>query len=158
MLVTVRNMFGKWSKMLVFVGFLTALGLLSMADRAPGAVLGGLRWVRSRGQDIEAALGIDWIDLGDMPLAWDTAGHLVLWAGAGMLGYAAVGQRVGGARLAMALLILSGVVEVAQPLLSATRQLEVTDMVANGVGIFAGVITASLILKVAHNLGVKRLA
>ena len=142
----------------LFSTFLIGVGLLSLADRAPGRVVDELRRVRAVGQRVEYRLGIDWVDRGDIPLAWDTAGHIVLWSVAAMLGFLALHGRVGVVVLALALLTLSAAVEVGQAFLSSSRSPELTDLMANGAGIALGIVMASIVERTAHHIGSRRLA
>lgn len=135
-------MSGRLLRPFLFFGFLVAIGLLSLADRAPGLVKGVWLIVQRIGSFGERFLGVDLIDRGDIPLAFDTLGHLVLWGIAGVLAYSAFGRRTSASFLIVSLTTLSAGVEVGQGLLSSTRRPEITDLIANGVGVTLGVFLA----------------
>ncbi len=128
--------------------FLAGVGLLSLSDRAPGYSVVGLRRGRSLVRSIEARSGHNWLDRSDIPLAWDTAGHLALWAVAGLLTWAALGRRLGAPFIIVGLISLSAGIEVAQVLLSSTRMAELSDVAANGAGVTLGVLCAMAIGRV----------
>lgn len=135
-------MSGRLLRPLLFFAFLIAIGLLSLADRAPGLVKDAWSIVRRLGSFGEGLLGVDVIDRGDIPLAFDTLGHLVLWSIAGVLAYTAFGRRTSASFLIVSLTTLSAGVEVGQGLLSSTRRPEFTDLIANGIGVTLGVLLA----------------
>lgn len=126
----------------LFFAFLAVIAVLSLADRAPALVVGSWRVIQHVGSRIEQVAGFDVIDRGDVPLAMDTLGHLFLWAVAGFLAYAAFGRARSAAFIVMTLVGISGAVEVGQGLLTATRRPQLSDMLANGVGVGAGVAIA----------------
>ena len=128
----------------LFFGFLVVIALLSLADRAPGLVKGAWRVTQHIGSRIERMAGFDLIDRGDVPFAFDTIGHLILWAFAGFLAYAAFGRSRSLVALAVALVTASAAVEVGQGLLTSTRRPQVTDLLANAVGVSAGLAVAVL--------------
>lgn len=133
----------RFVRLFVFFGFLCAIGLLSLADRAPDLVKSIWSVVQRVGSFGERLVGLDLVDRGDIPFAFDTLGHLALWGIAGMLGYAAFRRRTSALFLIVSLTTLSAGVEVGQGLLSATRRPEVKDLIANGIGITAGVALAA---------------
>ncbi len=126
----------------VFFGFLAVIGLLSMADRAPGLVKGAWGVVRRAGSRIERLVGLDLIDRGDVPFAFDTIGHLLLWSIAGFLAYGAFSRTRSPWFIGVMLLAMSAVVEVGQGVLSSTRRPEWSDLAANAVGVGFGVAVA----------------
>jgi len=138
-------MSGRFLRPLVFFGFLVAIGLLSFADRASGLVKGVWATVRRFGSFGERLFGLDVVDRGDIPLAFDTLGHLALWSIAGMLAYSAFGRRTTRSFLIVSLVTLSAGVEVGQGFLSSTRQPQLSDLAANGVGVAVGVSIASMV-------------
>lgn len=153
------DMSGRRLRTSVFFAFLAVIGVLSLADRAPNAVKAGLGVGQRAGSVAERTIGFDLLDRGDIPLAFDTAGHLVLWAVAGALASVTFGRRTSRSFIIVALITLSASVELGQGLLSATRHPEVTDLVANGIGIGIGVgavsaawIVTSLFGKLSRNL------
>ena len=62
-----------------------------------------------------------------------------------MLAYAAFGRRTSPSFLIVSLTTLSAGVELGQGFLSSTRRPEVADLIANGVGITAGVLLAATV-------------
>ena len=123
------------------------VGVLSLADRAPRLVKATLRVGQSIGSRVEHRLGVDWLDRGDIPFAFDTIGHLVLWAIAAFLAYIAFGPgdrrgRTSTSFLVVALITLSAGVEVGQGLLSSSRHPEMLDLIANSVGVALGTLVA----------------
>lgn len=131
------EMFGRLTRW-ALLGFLGLVAVLSFADRAPSGtreLLGRGRWVVARA---EQRLGVDWVDRSDIPFAFDTMGHLALWAIAGFLATVAFERRVSPAFIALSLASLSAGIEIGQGVLSATRRPEVHDLVANVIGIGLG--------------------
>jgi len=138
-------MSGRFVRPLLFFGFLIAIGLLSLADRAPDLVKGVWSVVQRVGSFGERLIGLDVVDRGDVPLAFDTLGHLALWSIAGMLAYAAFGRRTTRSFMIVSLITLSAGVELGQGYLSSTRRPEVADLLANSIGITTGVLVASFV-------------
>jgi hypothetical protein len=138
-------MSGRFLRLLLFFGFLIAIGLLSLADRAPDMVKGLWSIIQRIGSFGEQFVGLDLVDRGDIPLAFDTLGHLALWSIAGMLAYAAFGQRTSRSFLIVSLITLSAGVELGQGFLSSTRHPEIADLIANGIGVTAGVLVAATV-------------
>lgn len=132
----------RWLPATAFTGLAGAVGVLSFADRAPGTTQAILRRVRSVGQRVEQRSGYDLIDRGDVPVAFDTAGHLVLWFLAGLIGWWAFHRRTTPAFLALCLFTVSAGIEVGQSYLSTSRSPDIFDLVANGAGIALGVALA----------------
>ena len=101
------------------------------------------------GSRIERIVGFDVVDRGDVPFAFDTIGHVALWAIAGALAYAAFGRSRPPVLIAAVLLAVSAAVEVGQGVLSSTRSPELMDVVANavglGIGLAAAVVTFAVI-------------
>ncbi len=126
----------------LFFGFLAVIGILSLADRAPGLVKGSWSVTQHVGSRLEQMLGFDVIDRGDVPFAFDTIGHLALWAIAGALAYAAFGRSRSLLLIAAVLVAISAAVEVGQGMLSSTRSPQLMDLLANTVGVGAGLAVA----------------
>ena len=137
----------------VFVGFFGVLGVLSLADRAPDRVETGLRAGRDIGRRGERTFGFDLVDRSDIPLAWDTAGHIVLWFVAAVLATTAFGRRVPTWVIAAVLFIGSAAVEIAQGWLSFSREPSLSDLAANGAGVVAGVTIVVFASRLAHRFG-----
>jgi len=136
-------MSGRVLRPLLFFGFLSAIGLLSFADRASDTVKGAWGVVQRVGSFGERLIGLDVVDRGDIPLAFDTLGHLMLWGIAGMLAYAAFGRRTSRSFLIISLITLSAGFEIGQRFLSSTRTPQLTDLAANTVGVIMGVSLAA---------------
>lgn len=130
---------------LVFLGFLGVIAVLSLADRAPSGTRALMRRGRSVLAEGEQRFGVDWIDRSDVPLAFDTMGHIALWAIAGFLATLAFRRRVGPLFIVVSLSVLSAGIEVGQGLLSTTRRPEFGDLVANVFGSALGTAVALLV-------------
>lgn len=148
-------MSGRFLRPLLFFGFLVAIGLLSFADRASDMVKGVWSIVQRIGSFGESLLGVDVVDRGDVPLAFDTLGHLTLWSIAGMLAYAAFGRRTSRSFLIVSLVTLSAGIEIGQRFLSSTRRPQVTDLIANTVGVTTGVLLAAFVFWLVSLFGGK---
>ncbi len=94
------------------------------------------------GSRLEGTLGFDVVDRADVPFAFDTIGHLGLWAIAGILAYIAFGQKRSLVLIAAVLVAISAAVEAGQGLLSSTRTPELMDLLANAVGVGVGLAVA----------------
>ncbi len=146
-------MSGRLLRSLVFFMFLAGVGVLSLADRAPGAAERAVDFGQRAGSFGERSVGLDLIDRGDVPFAFDTVGHFVLWAGAGVLGYVAFGRRTSATFITVSLITLSAGVEVGQGLLSSTRHPGLTDLIANAVGVSVGVGVAVFVWAMSRQFG-----
>ncbi len=120
----------------------TAAAALSLSDRAPSLVQGGLGSSRQFYHRVEGRAGVELLHRSDIPLAWETAGHLALWAVITALATLVVGRRRSLLAIVGAAVVVSTGVEVAQVLFSATRQAEWGDVVANAVGAMLGATAA----------------
>ncbi len=140
-----QGMSGRLLRPLLFFGFVIVIGLLSLADRAPDLVKSEWSVVQRIGSIGERLVGLDIIDRGDIPLAFDTVGHLALWGIAGVLAYIAFGRRTSPWFLMISLITLSAGVELGQGFLSATRRPQVTDLIANSIGVAVGVALAAVV-------------
>lgn len=148
-------MSGRFLRPVLFFGFLVAIGLLSFADRASDMVKGVWDVIRRIGSFGERLVGFDVVDRGDIPFAFDTLGHLTLWSIAGMLAYAAFGRRTSRSFLIVSLITLSAGVEIGQRFLSSTRRPQVSDLIANSVGVTTGVLVAAFVFWLASLFGGK---
>ena len=119
--------------------FVAIVGVLSLGDRSPGAVHRSWQSFRVIGHEAEVRLGADFIDRADVPFKYDTLGHFVLYAVAGVIAFALLRDRLPVWAITGLVILFSGVVEIAQPLLSATRQMQLSDLTANTVGACVGV-------------------
>ena len=109
--------------------------VLSLSDRAPSLVPHIIDLVIAIGQRVEAGAQVDLFDVSQVPGETDQIGHAVLW-GSGMLGLGYLLRRsIPVTATACFLLAASIAVEFLQVTWTATRQLQVTDALANGVGI-----------------------
>ena len=126
--------------------FLGAITMLSLADRAPRLVRVLWASIRRVGSAAERMIGFDVVDRSDIPLAMDTIGHVGLWGIAGVLSCLTFSRRTSLVFLILSLIVLSAGVEVGQGLLSSSRRPEVRDLVANTIGITAGVLAAAAML------------
>ncbi len=125
------------------------VGVLSMADRAPDLIHGLLATTRDQAHALEIRFGTDFVDRGDLPFEWDTMSHFMSWAAAGLLGHIMVRRRFSSVLLGLGLFAMSAAIEVAQPFLSSTRSLSLTDLTANGLGIILGISMAAIVTRIA---------
>lgn len=123
----------------------------SLSDRAPGAVERLVEKVQRKGAVLEERLGVDVVDLGDAPIGLWSAGHLLLWCVVGVVAYAAVGDRVRAVLLAVGLVAASFGAEVAQVLVTTHRAMQLSDMIANTVGVVLGVGGAAVVALLARD-------
>ncbi len=144
----------------ISVAFFGSIGVLSLSDRAPGFTRFGLSLFRGVGRRIERRSGFDLIDRSDVPFAYDTIGHIVLWFGAALLAWLLFHKRLSALFIATALFVMSAGVEVAQGYLSSTRTPSVEDLVANGVGVMFGIMLGATITVIVEvfNRGVRSLS
>lgn len=122
--------------------FMAAVGAVSLSDRAPSLTRALLRAGREIFHRVELRAGVDLLHRSDIPLEWDTAGHLVLWTVVGALATLAFARRRGLVLVILGLVALSAAVELAQARYSATRLAEWRDLEANAVGITVGAVVA----------------
>lgn len=130
--------------LLVFVLIVTAL---SLGDRAPASAHARVGTVRIVGSRVEHRLGVDLVSRSDIPFAFDKVGHFALYFVAGVLAWLGLGKRYGAGAITLYLIGFSAVIEVAQPLLSYSRQAELSDLVANSVGVGFGVAAAVILTR-----------
>ena len=134
----------------VVLFLLLATTALLLTDRAPvvyeQAVDRGLQVAA----DIRDAVGLDDQDIGrqDVPVSDKTIGHTVLFASATVVAGFVFRRRFRPVVVGAAVFAVSAVYEVAQPVLSWSREQSLTDLVANGVGVVAGVVAVSLLLRI----------
>ncbi|MEZ5342108.1 MAG: hypothetical protein R2706_11870 [Acidimicrobiales bacterium] len=119
------------------------LGLL-FGDGAPALVKQLWRSVRAVGHRAEVAFNLDVVDRSDLPFRYDTIGHFGLYAMAGALAWFVFRERASALAIGTVVVAVSGLIEVAQPLLSEGRNMEGRDFVANAVGVTVGVVAASI--------------
>ncbi len=144
----------------ISIAFFGSIGVLSLSDRAPGVTKFALGLFRGIGRRIERRSGYDLVDRSDIPFAYDTVGHMVLWFGAAFLVWMLFHHRFSALFIATAVFAMSAGVEVAQGYLSSTRTPSVEDLLANGVGIGFGIIAGAMISGIIEvfNRGVRSLA
>lgn len=131
------------------VVFAGAIAVLSLSDRAPDAAFWRIKWA---GRTIESRSGLDLLDRADIPWAGDIVGHFLLWGLAGAIGWLVLGRRDSGLFLIASLSAFSAGIEFVQPLLSSTRDASYNDLVANVLGITAGVVGAWMLTSSFHVL------
>lgn len=128
--------------------------MLSLSDRAPSLVPHIIDLVVAVGQRFEAGAQVDVFDVSQVPGETDQIGHAVLW-GSGMFGLGYLLRRsIPVAATACFLLAASIAVEFLQMTWTATRQLQVSDALANGVGIALATI-AVIALGAVVDLGLR---
>lgn len=117
------------------LGFGVVVIVLSLSDRAPRFVPRITDLVLFWGRRFEAAFSINLFDVSSIPGQTDQIGHAMLW-GTGMFVLGIVTRRFVPVTATACLLLAASIgVEFAQETWTATRALQVTDALANGVGI-----------------------
>ncbi len=111
---------------------------LRLARNAALRVLAGL----------EAGSGLDLISRSDLPVGLDTIGHFLAWTTIGFLAAGLARSAVARIGLFAGLLTLSGLLEIGQRYLSWSRTAELSDLVANGVGLGLGMTFAIILVAV----------
>lgn len=124
--------------------FFAAVSAVSLGDRAPGLTQRVWRKVRSFGHEFEVRFNADIVDRSDVPFSYDTIGHFALYFVAGILTYLALRGRVGVITIIVLVTGFSGAIEIAQPLLSSTRNMQASDFIANTFGVVIGVGVAAI--------------
>lgn len=112
--------------------------VLLWADR--GAALGtqSLHTLADGFRTFEQTANVDLIDRSDIPGTFDQVGHAMLWAtGTVLIGIAGF-RRFSAAAAATVAMVVSLAFEFGQPVLSTSRALQPSDVVANGVGVLIG--------------------
>lgn len=120
---------------------LPVLLVLTLSDRAPRLSWQALMDLRLLGARVEGRLGLQPADV-EVPISPDVAVHLALWAAAGFVAVRLLRGHVPLAVVAAALVGASLALEVAQVVLTSTRDLQVKDALANGIGVAVGVAAA----------------
>lgn len=118
--------------------FVLVAVVLSLSDRAPGAYGRTREAVWSVSARVRDHAGVDWFSRSDIPFASDHFGHVVLWATGTFLVGLALRSRWSLSRIAVASFAASVALELAQPVVTATRIVEWGDIVANGIGVVLG--------------------
>ncbi len=133
----------RWIHALAVAAALAVVGVVSLSDtllpinRAMNLTRRTLgRATANVGTDIATDMAI--------PIGTDTIGHFIIWA---MIGLLAAGLCHGIRRLNLflGLFALSALIEVGQRHLSWSRSAELSDLVANGVGLGLGFIVVMII-------------
>lgn len=126
------------------VAVVAVVGVFSLSD----SILGPLGHAMSGAADvIRTVADTTGIALGrraDLPVATDTLGHLAAWS---VVGFAAAGvmtQPLHRINVLLGLLVVSALFEVGQRHLSWSRSAELSDLVANGVGLVVGFVAFSI--------------
>ena len=128
--------------------FFAVVAAVSLGDRAPGLTQQLWRRVRAAGHAVEVRFDADLLDRSDVPFEYDTVGHFALYLIAGALSYFALQGRLGVITIIVLVAGFSGAIEVAQPLLSSTRDMQAKDFVVNVVGVLVGVGVAAIATRV----------
>jgi hypothetical protein len=120
------------------IPFSVATVVLLLADRSPDYALAAAGRIWRGGPFLQGRIGIDLLDRSDIPLAFDTAGHIALWFGAAVLARVLANGSISSRRLAAILVTLSLALELSQGVLTSSRHVQVVDGLANGVGVALG--------------------
>ena len=127
------------------LGFLAVLGIASLADSGVGS--GGMALMRSAFMGLRmipgGGLGIGLVSA--LPFAADTISHFLAWTAVGLLAAGLAQGFVERINLAVTLFALSAMIEIGQQYLSSSRMAEVSDLLANGVGLTVGFIGAGFV-------------
>lgn len=126
----------------VFVALIAVAFVLSFADRAPDIVFPA---VASFGGAVEGATGIELVGRGGLPVELDTIGHIVLWGTLAAASWWTFHRRVPVFTQALGLFAASCAVEVGQFYVTSSRVPDPADLVANAIGITAGLGAALVI-------------
>lgn len=120
--------------------FAVAAVWLLWADR--GTVFGDriVGWLLDAARQVERTTMVDLVDRSDIPATLDQVGHAILWAvGTVTIGVALLGRRPILATAA-GVGVISLFAELAQPVVSTHRGFELSDAVANLVGVGLGTV------------------
>ena len=129
------------------IGALIVVGAISLSDRLVPAASRAFSVRAGRATDLAAtatddALGPEATSglgvLSDLPIGWDTVTHVMLWMGVGTMAAGLIRRFLHIPAMWLALVALSGAVEVAQRQWTDGRQFEVIDLIANAVGAAIG--------------------
>lgn len=142
-------MFPLWTRRLTAAGAIGTLLLVAVvlfwADRSTNLLTWFEQTILRVGRGVERRYDVDFIDRDDVPASVDQIGHALFWGGAtfvvGWIGR----NRVPITLVAFAMVGVSMAFEFGQPLLSATRGVEPTDVLANTVGVVFGAIAVALV-------------
>lgn len=128
------------------LAFGAAAVVLLLADRVAPIFSDAVNVVIRTGRLVEQESGVNVIDRDDIPGEADQIGHAIFW-GTGMLlvGFV-LRRRVPLLLTALVMAVLSLNFELAQPLLSTTRAVELSDAVANVLGIAGATVVLGPIL------------
>jgi hypothetical protein len=130
---------------LVVAVTLVTVGALSLSDGILGPVRAGASTAVEVGRAVELGTGVDLASRSTVPVDADTLGHFVLWAGVGVVTAGFARRPAARIQLALGLFALSGAVEVGQRYLSSSRSAELSDLMANGVGLAVGFLAYSVV-------------
>lgn len=123
---------------LVILGGIVAV--LSFADSAPDVIRGFLRSAARVISGVQDLVGVQLIDVRNLPFEWDTAGHFVLWAAVAVIGRWALRHRVTAVSLGLGCFAASYLVEIGQSVLTVSRRPDLRDLAANALGIVVGLV------------------
>ncbi len=135
-----RSLLSRLAWPAILFGTLAGTVALTFADRAPGIVKAIAAPFRRALPRIEQALGINWIDRNDVPFENDTLGHMALWMTITAITIVAARDRFPTRWLVAMLVVGALLTEYAQPLLSSSRSMTVSDFGANLAGICFGIV------------------
>ena len=116
------------------------VAVLSFADGAPGVIHRLLRSTARVVSGVQDLVGVQLVDLRDLPFEWDVVGHFVLWAAVAVVGWWALRHRVTAVSLGFGCFAASYLVEIGQSVLTVSRRPDLRDLAANALGIVAGLV------------------
>lgn len=128
----------RWFHLSITGCVLAIIGIASLSDSVRGSGARGLVEFVHTGATIIPGyrFGID--VLAGLPFDGDTIGHFVAWTMVGIVAAGLVDGVVERLNVLLSLFALSALIEVGQRHLSSSRSAEVTDLMANGVGLAVG--------------------
>ncbi len=97
---------------------------------------------------LEAGSGFDLVSRSDLPVGLDTLGHFVAWTAIGFLAAGVARGAVARVGLFVSLFTLSALLELGQRHLSWSRTAELSDLMANGIGLGLGMTVAIILIAV----------
>jgi hypothetical protein len=132
---------------------LAATTVLLVSDRAPNWYQRARERVFEVAADWRDRVGVVELTRDQIPLGPHTVAHITLFFGVTLVAGWVLRNRVRPLVVALVVFISSVGFELAQPLLSATRSQQVDDIIANGVGVAAGLVVLVLLRRLLPRRG-----
>lgn len=125
-----------------------ASSVLLLTDRAPVLYRRGVDRAFDWAGDVLDRLGVDAPSRSRIPIGAYAGAHLALFFTATLVAGYVLRGRVRPAVVAVAVFAASAAFELAQPLLSRSRDQQLDDLIANGVGVLAGYLVLAVVLPI----------